>query len=167
MSSTNKTSLGLNQWDATDPIQRVDFNKDNEMINEVLERKADRDYVDGQLAGKANKGSPEEYTLELLDGYETIPNHKSVYYRADTGMVHIDISVKRTDNELMKPGLLNIAQLPMGFRPSIIKHSAAYSRSPFAHALIHVSANGTVTLSTSVDALNLHGQISYFVAPTQ
>ena len=38
MSSSNKTSLGLNQWDATDPIQRVDFNKDNEIINEKFGR---------------------------------------------------------------------------------------------------------------------------------
>ena len=52
--SSNKTSLGLNQWDATDLIKRLDFNRDNEIINEVLERKADRDYVEGQLAGKVN-----------------------------------------------------------------------------------------------------------------
>ena len=43
MSSSNKTSLGLNQWDATDPIQRVDFNKDNEIIDEVLGQKASLD----------------------------------------------------------------------------------------------------------------------------
>ena len=41
MSSSNKTSLGLNQWDATDPIQRVDFNQDNEIIDGLLAGKAE------------------------------------------------------------------------------------------------------------------------------
>lgn len=42
MSSTNKTSLGLNNWLGTDKPQRADFNKDNELINTLLTQKADK-----------------------------------------------------------------------------------------------------------------------------
>lgn len=36
MSSTNKTSLGLNSWIGSDKPQRIDFNCDNEIIDNAI-----------------------------------------------------------------------------------------------------------------------------------
>ena len=114
MSSTNKTSLGLNQWDATDQIQRVDFNKDNEIINEVLERKADLDDVDEELEKKVSKDtSITWHDLELLNGFAK--NSIAKYSKDNNGWVQITGAISRssvpTANE-------QIVQLPVGFRPS-------------------------------------------------
>ena len=37
MASSGKTSLGLNQWSGTDKIKRVDFNNDNNIVNNKIE----------------------------------------------------------------------------------------------------------------------------------
>ncbi len=36
MASTNKTSLGLNMWEASDKPVRMDFNSDNKIIDEKI-----------------------------------------------------------------------------------------------------------------------------------
>lgn len=41
MSSTNKTPLGLSQWDGTDKPKREDFNADNLLVDQILQSKAD------------------------------------------------------------------------------------------------------------------------------
>ena len=48
MSSTNKTSLGLNQWINTDTPKMEDFNADNLKINTLI--KNIKDYEQGKSA---------------------------------------------------------------------------------------------------------------------
>ena len=59
MASTNKTSLGLNMWEASDKPVRLDFNSDNAIIDEqiakansdIVKAKNDINRIDSNLSG--------------------------------------------------------------------------------------------------------------------
>ena len=102
MSSSNKTSLGFNQWDATDPIRRVDFNKDNEIVNEVLESKVSEADL-----------TPQWHTLEILSGtkgYYTSELWKPRYGISGNVVTVTGVMVEWISNRTM-------FVLPVGCRP--------------------------------------------------
>ncbi|WP_195282763.1 hypothetical protein [Harryflintia acetispora] len=59
MSSTNKTSLGFNQWILEDKPRMEDFNSDNALVDEKLVSANQRiEAVETSLENKANLHSP-------------------------------------------------------------------------------------------------------------
>ena len=124
MSSSNKTSLGLNQWDATDPIQRVDFNKDNEILNEVLGQKSDLGGANFtapiKVAGETvwhNGNLPSELGVWTPTIYGGTTSGSPVYssngiYSRLGNFVYIRFSLELTDKGGMD-GELRIGGLPL------------------------------------------------------
>ena len=98
-------------------FRSVDFNKDNEIINEVLERKADRDYVDGQLANKANKGGINWYDATLSKNWSVYGDRYFQVGKTDFNYVHIFGTVAKATK--LSSGDV-VAVLPEGFRPKSI-----------------------------------------------
>ena len=134
MSSSNKTSLGLNQWDATDPIQRVDFNKDNDILNAVLEQKADLSKADFaetlKVAGETvwHQGNlPVEmgsWTPVLLGSVvRGNPTYHSAlgYYIRQGNLVYIQFILQITDKGGME-GEVQIEGVPLSCRNTGIYH---------------------------------------------
>ena len=158
MSSTNKTSLGLNQWDATDPIQRVDFNKDNEIINEALGRKANLDDVDKELAGKMNKTLLQRFAFSTSEKY--VAYGGASYSKMENGMVMLCGSF-HTPNAKIADGDV-IATLPEGFRPfGQIYYPAAYYP-PFTLGYVYIARDGNIGVKVENPNTNVvHFNIVY------
>lgn len=75
---TNKTSLGLNQWDATDLIKREDFNQDNEVLNELLAGKVNMPAVIPAGTDFNNYKTPGMYHCVSAEIASTILNRPPV-----------------------------------------------------------------------------------------
>ncbi|QRV19996.1 hypothetical protein [Lacrimispora saccharolytica] len=73
MSSTNKTSLGLNMWEASDKPVRQDFVNDNVIIDEKITK------LNSDLVLKAN-ASDLTNTNSNLTAHKTSTDHDSRYY---------------------------------------------------------------------------------------
>ena len=65
MSSTNKTSLGLNMWEASDKPVRQDFVNDNVIVNEKITK------LNSDIALKANS-SDLKYQIIDLEGADLV-----------------------------------------------------------------------------------------------
>ena len=93
MSSTNKTSLGLNMWEASDKPVRQDFVNDNIIIDEEIAKlNSNLDDVNSNLALKANQ-SDLNTTNSNLAKYN-MEYHARIYLTSGyiSGMVNDKIS---------------------------------------------------------------------------
>ena len=81
--STNHTEhYQLCLWEEDDPVQRTDFNEDNEKIERALKKKAEQSALDtlaGQVAKKA-----EQSALEALTGQVTALEQGRLRYKFDS-----------------------------------------------------------------------------------
>ena len=170
-SSSHKTSLGLNQWDATDPIKREDFNKDNEIINEILEGKADKGYVDAQLTNKANIDIPQKYSLQLADGYKVSEGgvYRCVFYKTQESLVVVEICVSREDGSIFPPGAHGFANLPVGFRSSNVVHFMGFGNggtnadypTPHTPVSFWTSSTGIISATVGFNATRLFATLVF------
>jgi hypothetical protein len=63
MASKHTTNYGLNQWEATDPVLRVDFNADNAALEQALTAKGNCQIQFGSYTGTGTYGSKTPNTL--------------------------------------------------------------------------------------------------------
>ena len=124
MSSTNKTSLGFNQWILEDKPRMEDFNSDNALVDEKLVSANQRiEAVETSLGNKANLNSPALtgvptingskisiiepptwYDLPLTDDVQTYhASTKTAYCKNYFGMVYITFYIKRTNSRVVLP----------------------------------------------------------------
>lgn len=80
MSSTNKTSLGLNLWEASDKPVRQDFVNDNTIIDEKITNiKSSLDNVNSNL-DNVNSNLSEKLALTTFNMHKTSGDHDGRYY---------------------------------------------------------------------------------------
>ena len=75
MASTNKTSLGFNQWISTDKPKWADFNADNTLLDSELKKRAEID-ADGRVKQEAKNSQAfggKSYS-QLFDAYGAAKN---------------------------------------------------------------------------------------------
>jgi hypothetical protein len=121
-----KTSLGLNHWKLSDKPVMEDFNEDNRIIDEklceLMEGKAEKAYVDSQLANKADKTLP---TIHYDLSIDTNGTSNSTYWKNQFGEVTVNIAnsysppISTYSNPDFPFGkVIYIGLLPAGFTPA-------------------------------------------------
>lgn len=106
MSSTNKTSLGLNQWVGTDKPKREDFNEDNRITDEGINQlKKDVININSDLT-KSIRG----YVVNAADISGT-----TLYTKDITGRNYLNGALYNTSAGIKSGQLLGV--VPIGFRP--------------------------------------------------
>lgn len=135
MSSTNKTSLGLNMWEASDKPVRQDFVNDNVIINEKVSQ------LSAQTAGTINLGTG-----------------NAIYYykRGNNIDVIVDINFPVT---IPFPGdkPYIFGQLPQGFRPPGRRYINCYG----TPMLIQILTDGMIVTYQGASKALILGQCSY------
>ena len=82
MSSTNKTSLGLNMWEASDKPVRQDFVNDNTIIDEKITQ------LNSNLSAKANASDLANYLLKSSIAFEGVAK---VRFGVGPGTMNLDL----------------------------------------------------------------------------
>ena len=120
MASTNKTALGLNQWVSTDRPKWADFNQDNLIIEEQLQKRAllDEDGHVQQAAANSLALGGKAYS-ELFDASgkaKTSLNSENLGGTAASGDQLKDTALKWYDLELMNEFNPSTSQTPQYMR---------------------------------------------------
>ena len=143
MSSTNKTSLGFNQWILEDKPRMEDFNSDNALVDEKLVSANQRiEAVETSLENKANRTSPKEYSLAMSTSF----SGPAKYFKTEDGVVTVYGSF------LKSSGLLHddiIGVLPVGFRISQTAEYPLVAISPYASYSLICLSNGSIVFRSS------------------
>lgn len=154
MSSTNKTSLGFNQWILEDKPRMEDFNSDNALMDEKLVSANQRiEAVETSLGNKANKMFPEFYNIPYDPYYQNAPGYHSYYCITQEGIVIVNMSALRITGTVTNQEM--IGNLPEGFRPSgyILQYAIVDRYDPTgirSNGLIRVAPNGSIQFTTSL-----------------
>lgn len=129
MSSTNKTSLGLNMWEASDKPVRNDFVNDNVIIDKELSN-LKKDVVNGNTAidEKINQlnSNLAKTRLSFITGVDVELTSNSTY--EENGRLYIDLALKNltafTPNTSYYLGQL--VQGPKGVKTVIARTNGNY-----------------------------------------
>ena len=94
--------------------------------------------ISAALSNKADKGAPQRYELIYADGYTASgPGlNENSYSKDENNFVVLNFSVKRTDGGLFPYGILSVATLPEGFRPTL---------RPIDCAVVALATSGTAS----------------------
>ena len=123
------------------------------------------------MANKANITPPAEMPLVFTAGYQTHPTAgKSVYRVADNNLVVLNFCITAVGGGTFPTGILAIATLPVGARPSanIIFASVISSASgvsPGNSILSYVAVNGNLTFhvpTTLGNTTTIQGGVCYY-----
>lgn len=165
------TTLGLNQWQASDKPTMAQFNEDNRIIDEKLralaDGKANTADVETALGNKVNVETPQEYDFPLTS--VAVKQSKCAYYKNQFGEVSLIFNVKSADNKDSFIDNNIIGTLPVGFRPSELisfPTTGINLNSTRQPGVAHVSTAGALTLSfhtTNACAIAC-GQITFIAA---
>lgn len=163
MSSTNKTSLGLNMWEASDKPVRQDFVNDNIIIDEKITK------LNSDLVLKANVSDLVNTNSNLTAVSGTVNyfsqkevaignNRNIVVYCTRRGHT-VDIVFVANSRISFSGSPFKFFTLSEEFRPSIMKYIIGYD----PKMLIQINPNGDViTYQSATDAL-IYGQCAYTV----
>lgn len=134
MPSTDKTSLGLNQWLPNDKPTMEDLNKDNVVIDEKLSNKANKQLIQGGVIAKAGWA---------ISG---------ACYKTDTGLLVLDFQANSQSGA--QTGTLDIADLPAGFFPAS-QHARPASfgtGNTYSTGVLVLSAGGNISVVTGANS---------------
>lgn len=120
------------------------------------------------LSNKADKESPQEYALQLSEGY--VPGASGgYYYKTQTGIVTLTISdVQKSDGSNLVSGI--IGTIPEGFRPKHLisvacSFAGAVYNTLYAPGILQALPNGEVWIGlVEQGCVSIHGQISYIAS---
>ena len=86
MASNHTANFGLNQWAATDPVLREDFNEDNQKIEEAMAGFGNCRIVTGSYAGTGTYGvnSPNHLSFEHKPVFMVVGD-RYIFLRPYTG----------------------------------------------------------------------------------
>lgn len=95
---------------------------------------------------------PQAYLLALADGYTSLG--LNLYRKDDSGLVTVNIFVKRSDDSNLPTGILTLATMPEGYRPTGGRPMFCGKYSP---ALTGLSGSGAINIYVdSSGAINCH-----------
>lgn len=157
MSSTNKTSLGLNMWEASDKPVRQDFVNDNVIIDEKV-TKLEEDLSNSNIVidEKIAKLNSNLTALESTSGGTiSLSGGNAIYYRKRGNNVEVIISIYTQVSFSGSPYVFG--QLPEGYRPPGTRFINCYG----ANVLIQILTGGTIVTYQSATNSILLGQCSY------
>jgi len=134
--STNKTPLGLNNWNSSEKPVMAEFNSDNQIIDQQLRELS---------ANKVNRVPPEVYTITPTTDF-TVENN-FVFYKEENGFVTVEGQLIKNSNIVDSdvPGYL-----PGAFRPDrTIYRSATYQGPSGMAAFVAITTDGKIVLRTA------------------
>ena len=135
--SAQESTDAVNKSDLEKAIQSVTITTDAEPV-EGSHNPVQSGGVFSALSNKADKGTPNRYELIYADGYTASgPGlNENSYSKDENNLVVLNFSAKRTDGGLFPYGILNVATLPEGFRPTL---------RPIGCAVVALATSGTAS----------------------
>ena len=113
MPSNYTSNYNLNQWAASDKVQRVDFNADNAKIDAALAEKASASVVSGlqTTVNSLNSGKADKSALEALK--TTVAQHTAALAKTGNCQVYITSYQANGKNGESTPNTLQFPHKPM------------------------------------------------------
>ena len=139
MASTNKTSLGLNMWEASDKPVRQDFINDNKIIDERIAK------LNSDKAEASHTHDDRYYTKATQDAVQTTTVNGINCIKC--GKI---VQINHSQNQTLTAGQwISIGTLPVGYRPQLMALGCFGWNNSSGHIRIDTSGSVNVFVGTA------------------